>query len=165
MPKILIIGLLLLTGLTATAQKYGHLNFANLLAEMPETAAAEADLKTYNDSLVNVGETMVTNLRTRVAEVEAQMDDLAPKRVAELRVELTEQQQGIARFEQQMGVDINQRRQQLLGPIIEKLRAAVDAVAEEEGYTFIFDTSQFNTLLYARDEDDVMPQVKAKLGL
>ena len=147
------------------AQKYGHLNLAILISEMPGTTAAEAELKTFNDAAVARGEQMVTDLQARVAEVETQRDELAPVKLEEMRLELTAARDSIVQYEQQMGVDVERKRQELLGPLIQQARDAVDAVARENGYQLIFDTSRFNTVLYGQDSDDIMPLVKAKLGM
>ncbi|PPK88549.1 periplasmic chaperone for outer membrane proteins Skp [Neolewinella xylanilytica] len=148
-----------------TAQQYGHLNFANLLSEMPGTKAAETELQTYNQQLVEQGEKMVADLRARVEEVQAQAEDLPPVRLEELRAELSQQRDEIATFEQQVQMNLEQKRQELLGPLIQEARDAITAVAEENGYVMIFDTSQFNTVLFAEDSDDIMALVKAKLGI
>ena len=163
--RVLFCCLLALSSLTLSAQKYGHLNFAVLISEMPGTAAAEIELKAYNDSLTTVGEQMVTDLRARANELEAQREELAPVEVRARSKELSDERDRILQFERQMGIDVERRRQELLGPIISAARAAVEAVAEEGGYQMIFDTSNFNTVLFGRDEDDVMPLVKAKLGM
>ena len=52
----------------------------------------------------------------------------------------------------------------MLTPIIEKARKAIDEVAVDKSYTYIFDNSQ-GLLLYAKDSEDVMTDEKAKLGL
>lgn len=165
MKYVLILLLTLSSFAPLSAQKYGHLNFAILISEMPGTTAAEAELSAYNDELTAKGEKMVADLQARVREVEAQIDDLPPIKVSELRAEFNRDREAIVAFEQQMAVDLQKKRQELLGPILEEARAAVKAVAEEEGYQLIFDTSRFNTVLYGKDSDDIKPLVKAKLGI
>lgn len=160
--------LFLLTSVLALplgAQKYGHLNFANLLSEMPGTKAAEAELETYNKDLVAKGEQMVADLQARVAEVQGQMDELPPVRLAELRAELAQQRDAIGAYEMQVQRDLETKRQELLGPLIQQARDAIDAVAERGGYAFVFDTSLFNTVLFAEEADDLMALVKAELGM
>ena len=49
-------------------------------------------------------------------------------------------------------------------PIIDKARKAIDEVAVSKNYTYVFDSS-VGVLLYAKDTEDVMADVKAKLGL
>ena len=147
------------------AQEYGHLNFANLLSAMPGIEAAEGQLESYNQELVQEGERMVTELRARVEEVQVQVEDLPPVRLEELRAELARERDAIAAYEQQLPGKLEAKRQELLGPLIQQARDAINAVAEENGYLMIFDTSLFNTVLYAQDSDDIMDLVKAKLGI
>lgn len=154
-----------LLALPLGAQQYGHLNFANLLSELPGTKAAEAELESYKQELVAKGEQMVGDLQARVAEVQGQMDELPPVRLAELRAELAQQRDAIAAYERQVQRDLEAKRQELLGPLIQRVRDAIDAVAEREGYALVFDTSLFNTVLFAEDADDLMPLVKAELGM
>ncbi|CAH0999316.1 hypothetical protein LEM8419_00614 [Neolewinella maritima] len=166
MPRILLLAVFaFLSVASLSAQKYGHLNFAILISEMPGTKAAEAELDAYNNQLVAQGEKMVADLKTRVQEIEAQREELAPVKLRELQAELTAERDRIVQYEQQMGVDVERKRQELLGPIIKQARDAVKAVAQEGGYQLIFDTSRFNTVLYGQDSDDIMPLVKAKLGI
>ena len=149
----------------ATAQKYGHLNFGNLISQMPGTQAADSELEAYNTELTQKGEDMVNKLRERVAAVEGRAQDLPPIEMEKIRAELTAEREKILQYEQQMQRDLGQKRQELLGPILEEAREAVNAVAEENGYALVFDTSQFNTVLFAEESVDLMPLVKAKLGL
>lgn len=154
-----------LLALPLGAQKYGHLNFANLLSEMPGTTAAEAELEAYNKELVAKGEQMVADLQTRVEEVQGQMDELPPVRLAELRAELAQQRDAIGAYEMQVQRDLEAKRQELLGPLIQQARDAIDVVAERNGYQLVFDTSIFNTILFAQDADDLMELVRAELGM
>lgn len=159
---------LLLTAIAALplgAQKYGHLNFANLLSEMPGTAAAESELAEFNTQLVTRGEEMVAELQTAIQEVQGQVDDLTPVQLAERRTALSQQRDEIAAYEQQIQVELERKRQELLGPLIQQARDAIDTVAASNGYELVFDTSLFNTILFAEDADDLMLLVKAQLGI
>lgn len=161
----LLISMMAVTTPLLGQDKYGHLNFGNLLSQMTGTQAAETELEAYNQQLVARGEKMVEDFRARVTEVEAQVDELAPVRLAEIRKELEAERQKIGQYERQMAVDLEKKRQELLGPLIEQARQAIDEVAEENGYTLVFDTSLANTVLFAEDSDDLLPLVKAKLGM
>ena len=52
----------------------------------------------------------------------------------------------------------------MLEPILQKARNAINEVAEEGKYTYIFDKSM-GTLLYAEESENIISQVKKKLGL
>ena len=70
----------------------------------------------------------------------------------------------IAKFEQDMVKQIQDKRNELLQPIYDKVNAAIKSVATENGYTFIFDVGS-GAILYAEESADVSALVKAKLGL
>ena len=59
---------------------------------------------------------------------------------------------------------VEKKRQDLLQPIIDKADKAIKGVAAEKGFDYIFDTSS-GTLLHVKAADDIMPLVKAKLGI
>lgn len=157
----------LLTFSAALAQKYGHLNFGNLVAEMPQTEQANKDLETYQKQLVAKGEEMAKKLQT---EFEATMKDVNEGKLSRLQQQQAEsslqsQQNDIRAYEQEVIQKVETKRQELLKPIIEKAEKAISDVAKENGYVMIFDTSVFNAILFAEDSDDVMDLVKAKLGI
>ncbi|MGB0177823.1 MAG: OmpH family outer membrane protein, partial [Owenweeksia sp.] len=63
--------------------------------------------------------------------------------------------------------DLQQKQVELLTPIIEKATKAVQDVAKENGFTYILDSSPSKAVvIFAADNsEDVMPKVKAKLGI
>ena len=150
-----------------TAQKSGHINFGNLLSQMQETKTADSELETYQNGLIQKGDAMVSKLQADYDAFvkEMQSGSLLPAKQLERQDALQKQQQEIAAFEQQMKQDVEQKRQLLLMAIIEKATNAIKEVAVENGYEAVFDTSMFNAVLYTVDSDDLMLQVKSKLGI
>ena len=59
---------------------------------------------------------------------------------------------------------LEQRQEELLKPIVDRAKAAIEEVGKENGYTYIFDAG-VGAVLYSQDSDDIMPLVKKKLGL
>lgn len=165
MLRALTLLLLVLSVSGLNAQRYGHLNFANLLAEMPGTKAAESELEAYNKQLIAKGENMAADLQKRIQEVEAQVNDLPPIELDARRAELVKERDEILRYEQQIAVDLEKKRQELLGPLIEQARQTVEQVAQENGFSLVFDTSIFNAILFAEESEDLMALVRAKLGI
>lgn len=165
--KRVLFGFALLFGLltAVSGQRYGHVNFGNLLSEMPGTAAAQQKLQTFNDMQIAEGEKMVKQLEADYLRIQDSIPYLTPLKVREYEAEFQQRQQRILKYEQEIGVKLEQKRQELLGPLIERAREAIRAVAREEGYDMIFDSSLFNALLYTEESTDVLPLVKKKLGL
>jgi outer membrane protein len=150
---------------TSFAQKYGHVNFGNLLSEMPQVATAEAQLQAYEKEQIAIGEGMVKKFQADVAETQTKAPDITPKALDAIKIQLQKDQVAIQQFEQQMSVNIEKKRQELLGPIIQTAKDAVNKVAKSQGYDMVFDSSIFGTIMFAQDATDLTPVVRAELGI
>ena len=163
--QLAVVALLLIAATTtASAQKFGYVNSAAILAEMADMKAAESNLEGLQKQLQKKGQAMVETFQTDVAAFQKSVSDgnLTPKAQQEQTAKLEARQQEIGAFEQSMMADIQKKRSELLEPIYEKVNAAIKAVAEAEGYQFIFDQQ---VLLYGQETSDVSASVKAKLGM
>lgn len=150
---------------TGFSQEYGHVNFGNLLSAMPNTKSAETQLESYNQELIAAGEKMVKELQTEFRAVQADQENIAPVKLREYEMKFQQRQQEIVQYEQQISVKLEQKRQELLGPLIKQARDAIDAVAKEKGLKMVFDSSLFNALLFTEESTDLLPAVRAKLGI
>lgn len=147
-------------------QKHAHLNLGNILAMMPEVAEAEANMKNLRDSLVQVYEGRLEGLQNEYGAFQAEMaqGNVAPIDQQKKAQEFQQKQQQLVQFEQQIPTIMEIRRQQKLVPILERIDQAVKEVANENGYSMVFDTSG-GAMLFAAETEDIMSLVKAKLGL
>ena len=168
MRKLIFIGLLLLTSLGTQAQtQYAHINMGNLISDMPAAQAANAELEVFQKELIAKGEAMAAAFQEEyVAFAKAvQGGTLPPVKQQEQQAVLEQKQQDIMAYEQQIGVDINKKRDELLQPIIEKAQKAIADVARENNIQLVFDTSIFGAIMFAAESEDLMPKVKAKLNI
>ncbi len=163
--QLAVVALLLLAATTtASAQKFGYVNSQAILAEMPEMKAAESGLEALQTQLQKKGRAMVETFQADVQKLQtqAQAGELTPKVQQEESAKLEARQAEIGDFEKSMMEDLQKKRTELLEPIYEKVNEAIKAVAEEQGYQFIFDQQ---VLLYGEETSDVSTAVKAKLGM
>lgn len=168
MKKLLTLFFLLATvSLMQAQERYGHLNFGNLIAMMPATEAADSELEAYQKQLVAKGETMAAAFQEEYAAFAQQVQggDLTPIQQQEKQTALQNKQQEILSYEQEIVQLVDAKRQELLAPIIENAQNTVSAVAAENKFVMVFDTSIFGAVLFAEETEDLMPLVKAKLGL
>ena len=70
----------------------------------------------------------------------------------------------LVKFDQDSQEKIIAKSKKLLQPLTDEIQKAIDAVAAEMGYAYIFDSST-GFVLYADTAADCGPLVRAKLGL
>lgn len=144
--------------------KLGHINSNELMQIMPGRDDAQATLQKEVDDLQNTLKTMQSELETRYNDYmakESQMSDLIKQTKQR---ELQDMGSRIEEFQKNAQQQLQDREQELLKPIIDRARKAIEDVAKENNYTYIFDAG-VGTLLYSQDSDDIMPLVKKKLNL
>jgi outer membrane protein len=156
----------LCVGMTLNAQKFGYLNSALLLSELPEVKAADSELTAYQKQLVAQGETMVKKFETKYQKYvqEANEGVLSQVQMQQKEGELGQEQQKIQQYEVEVQQKIMKKREELYQPILDKVKLALDAIGKENGYTMIFDASN-GVILHANESEDVMSLVKAKLKI
>lgn len=166
---LLIVGLLLATtpDLMAQSYKFGHINSADLLATMPAAKSAEKELETFSTQLDNQYKTMLTTFQTDYQKVQSDVAGgiLTPKQIEEKEQEFAGKQQELQKFEMEAQQKIQNKREELIGPILKNAEQAIKDVAAESGYSYIFDTSLGSGVLFAEPSEDIMSLVKTKLGL
>lgn len=149
-----------------SAQKFGYLNSAQLLAELTEVKAADSEIETFSKQMVSKGEAMVKSFEQKYQKYaqEAQSGEFSPVQVQQKESELAAEQKKIQEYEVEVSNKIAQKREELLQPILDKVKNIVDQLGKEKGYTMIFDTST-GGLLFADESEDLMTEVKSRLGM
>lgn len=166
--KKLIIAVLCCLPMSLMAQttfKFGTVNSAEIIAAMPERAAAEQQLqdlsKKYEDEFVKVQE----EFQNKYKELQA-LGDTVPETIKMRRLqEVQESQQRIESFRTMAQEDIAKKQEELFIPIQQKLMDAIKAVGEEGKFTYIFDLTYPVVLYQGVGNEDITPLVKAKLGI
>ena len=132
---------------------------------MPEVNEGTKLLETYQSQLVKQMEQKVADWQRRYQELSEKVQTLSPKELKELEEKLLQEQQELRLEDQKMAQQVNEKRAEIMSPILQKVQTALDAVGQENGYTMIFDTSIPNTILYVSESDNLEKQVLAKLGI
>ncbi|MEI6123015.1 MAG: OmpH family outer membrane protein [Bacteroidota bacterium] len=147
-------------------QKFGHIDSNELLKLMPGRDSAMTKITEYSKTLENQLKGMQSELETKY---EAYLADDQNKQMTDLikqtrQKELQDIQARIETFQQSAQDDLEKKQNELLKPIIEKAKAAIEKVAKENLYTYIFDAG-LGVLLYSDPTEDILPMVKTELGL
>jgi len=166
--KSFITAIVLVLGLTTSisAQKFGYINSQELLGQLPEVKESTANIETLKKQLQKKGQDMVATLQQKYASLQKDQEEgrLSPVQLETEAKKLQEEESKIAQFEQSSQQKIYEKTELLLSPIQEKINNAIKEVAEDNGYTYIFDAS-LGMVLYADPGADVSSLVKAKLGI
>lgn len=161
--NIVVVAFIALTT-SLNAQKLGHINSNDLLLAMPERNSVESQIKTYAQELENQLTTMSSEYQAKVADYQAKEATMTDAIKQDKIKEITNLETRITEFQKTAQQDLQSKEESLLKPIIDKAKKAIEDVAKENNYTYIFD-SGVGVLLYQKDSDDIMPMVKKKLGL
>lgn len=166
--KILLAVALMLPVFGASAQttvKIGLVDTSAVLQALPDTQEAQKKVadasKKYEDEYQKLGEEM----KRMYDEINNMKDDELPAIKERKTRELQDYSAKIQSFEQTAQQDLQRMQQELLGPIFQKIKDAVESVGKEGGYGMIQDYNPQQTLYFAAPVVDVTPQVKAKLGI
>lgn len=167
MKKLLLLSCLIGLAFSVQAQRYGHLNFSGLLTEMPESTAAESQLQALNDQLVAEGEEKLKEFEAAAKEFQDAQNsgEVSPNQLRLMAEGVEAKRQGVLSFEQTAAQQLEQKRAELLEPVVAKAQQAIEDVAQANGFLMIFDTGVFNAVLYAKESEDIMDLVKEKLGI
>lgn len=150
----------------ATAQKapkFGHINTQDLISSMPDMDSAQTKLEGFTKELQGNMESMQVELNKKIEAYQKDEKTLTDL-VRQTRLgEIQDFQQRIQAFEQQAQQQLTGRQNELMQPIIAKAKKAIEDVGKENGFTMIFEVNAMQYM--AADVQDVMPLVKAKLGI
>lgn len=163
--KNIIISCALVLGLVnfAAAQKFGHVDAQNLLMTMPERAEAQATIEARAGEYEGEMTRMQEELQIKFADYQAKSDTWPAAIKQQKERELNSMDQGLQEFSSTVQNELASLEQQLLMPMIERVQNAINAVGEENGFTYIFDASTGATVF--NGGEDVSGMVKAKLGM
>jgi outer membrane protein len=160
------VALLLASAGAATAQKFGYCNSLALLTQIPEVKQADSDLQAFQTQLTKKGQEMVKELQMKAEELQRkeQQGTISPKDLEAQTLKLKDEEEKIAKYEQEVYAKLAQKREELYKPLLEKVNNAMKDVATENGFTMVFDLSA-NVVLYGDPSLDVTNLVKTKLGI
>jgi len=154
------------TAFTAQAQKFGYINAQELIKSMPEVKEANANIETLTKQLEKKSVDMKKAFQAKYQDLQLkqQKGEISPKQLETEAAVLEEEQKKIEEYDKTSYQKIEEKNNQLLTPIINKVNEAIKAVAEENGYTYVFDYS-VGMILYADESTDITNMVKTKLGI
>ena len=162
--KKLLVALMMVLPMCASAQKFGHFDSAAVIQSMPEYTTAQnevqAKAKTYEDELKR----MQDELQKKAEDFDKESATLPEAIKTRRQNELQEMYQKIQTYAQDAQQNMQKTEQEKMQAISQKLTKAIEEVGAAGGYAFVLVDG---SMPYINKSvcTDVTAQVKSKLGL
>ncbi|MFW6227336.1 MAG: OmpH family outer membrane protein, partial [Bacteroidota bacterium] len=124
-----------------------------------------AQIQQEATSLEQTLEELQVEYNNKLEQYLADREKLSQVIIQNKEAELQSLQQRIQNFEASASQSIQELRAQLFQPVLDKANKAISDVAQEKGYTYVFDSSTGVLIYMSENAIDILPDVKAKLGL
>ncbi|MBQ5394087.1 MAG: OmpH family outer membrane protein [Alistipes sp.] len=146
------------------AQKLGRIDTNDIIVSMPEMKELQTNMEAFAKDLNDNLETIQVEFNTKFQDYQKNMNTLSDAVRQIKEKELQDLRQRIIEYQQMAQQEIQKKEQELSAPIMEKAKAAIDAVSKAGGYLAVFETG---SMIYfdAVNMTDITPLVKKELGI
>ncbi|MDR0737759.1 MAG: OmpH family outer membrane protein [Prevotellaceae bacterium] len=154
----------LFSAVFAQNYKFGHINTQELIVLMPERDSAQVKMETITKDLQEQIQAMQLELQTKYTTYQQKQATWTAAILEAKQKELQDLSVRAEEFQRTAQEELQRQQQLLLQPVIQKAATAIEKVAKQEGFTYVFDVS---ALQYFSPEQsiDVLPLVKKELNI
>ena len=161
--KKLFLLVMLCAPMTLMAQKFGHLDSQALIQSLPEAIKVQSELEAQGKIYENALKEMQDELQKKADDYDKQKSTMNDTKKAE-----TENQEMYSKIQQTAQDNqqaFNKMQQEKLGPILQKVRNAIETVAKNGGYVYVMEKAAGQPL-YVNEtlSKDITAEVKAQLS-
>ncbi|MET6991487.1 OmpH family outer membrane protein [Sediminicola arcticus] len=164
--KKIAVAIVLFVGATSfvnAQSKVAHINVEQLLSQMPEMIKAQAELKKLQETYRADIEGSMTALKNKYTQYSNESASKTPEENEKRALELQGFDKNIKEAEQAAYQELQKKQGELMGPITEKAKVAIEKVAATLGYDYVMDATQGGGLIVAKGKD-LLSDVKKQLG-
>ena len=147
-------------------QKTGHFSSDAVMKQLPDAQDAQKQLDQIVADWQQELNKMQDEWKRKYDDYDKKKLIMTEERRSETEKELRDMDQKIADFRNQkfgQNGELFNKQNELMKPIQDRVFKAVQDVAHEEGYDYIFDKSGEILLMYSNDKYDITQKVLAKL--
>lgn len=168
---IIAVALFMLAGFVSQAQdaglKIGYTNVDYILSLLPESKQIEADLKAHEKQLTTQLQAKVQEFQTKMEAFQKGAPTMTEIVRADKQEELQTMQTSIEKFQREADSSLQKKQGELLEPVYTKIQGAIDKVATDNGYTYVFssDAGGMPILLHASEDHNISDKVLTSLGV
>lgn len=161
---LFIISIVFINNISAqTSDKFAYINSIELLEVIPGKVTASRSISDLNQKYKDELAVMQNDYNNKYTDFLANQNKLAESIKLRRMQELYELEQNINRFMKVAQEDVESQEAQLIAPLKERLKEAVNQVGIEQGFTCIYDMANPAIAFITPNAIDANPMVKAKL--
>ncbi len=165
MMKKLFLFLILFAPMSLFAQKFGHIDSQALLQSLPEAKIIQADLEVKGKQYDKQIAELQAELQRKAEEYDRTKSTMNATKQAETEKMLQEMYTKVQQTVQDNQKAFNEEQQRKLGPILDKVRKAIETVAKAGGYVYIMEKSAGQPLYINNAfSKDITAEVKLQLS-
>lgn len=164
--KLTLAVVLVMSASTLFAQKFGRINTNEIIASMPEMKEMQANMEAFGKTLNESIEAINVEYTTKLQDYQKNYNTL-PEATREMKAkDLQDLMARREQYQQAAQQDYEKKYNELMAPIYEKAKNAIDKISAAGGFLAIFDTSA-GALIYFDETNliDIAPDVKKELGI
>lgn len=147
----------------AQAQKIAHINTQELVQAMPETKSAQSELQALSKTYQTDMQSSVTEFQNLLKQYESEAPTKTEEENAKRSQEIQEKQKRLQQFQADAQKDLQKKERDLMKPITDKAKAAIEKVADAQGFDYVLDSS-VGVIIVANGKD-LLNDVKKELGI
>ena len=159
--KKLVLMLMLLAPMTMMAQKFGKVNTQTIMQALPDVAKANGELEALQKQKDNELKAMQDELNRKLDEYQKGQSTMNATAKQQKETELQGLNQKIQQAYQDGQQELQKKSNELMQPIVAKVRASIDAVGKAGNYTYIFEEGA--AIYTGSNVVDVTKEVQSKI--
>ena len=151
----------------AAQQKFACVNTDYVLRSVPDYANAQKRLDKYVTDWQKELSDKQAEIEVMRAEYEQESYLLPDNLKTRRQEEIKSREQSLRNLQQQRfgpGGDLDKKRAELLKPVQDRVYAAIERIAQEKNYAFVFDKAGSPAVLFANKKYDISDDVLQSLG-
>ena len=135
--------------------KIGHVDIAQIMAELPERDSAAVILEKETKEIQSTYDDMTVVYNKMMDDYEKGVSTYSELVKKNKESELLDKQKRLQEFEQNASASLQKRNSELIQPILNKIIKAVDKVATDNGFTYILDVSKGSVVFTSKDSQNI----------
>ncbi|MFM9945535.1 MAG: OmpH family outer membrane protein [Bacteroidia bacterium] len=165
---ILTLAMVVMLPMVNYAQKFAYVDTEYILSLLPDYKSAQKKLNEIAEKWQNEVDAKYEEIDKMYKEYQAEKILLTPDQQKQREDEIISKEKEAKKFQQdKFGYEgeLFKKRQELIKPIQDKVFEAIQKIAKDEGFDFIFDKSSDMTMLFSNAKYDKSDNVLTALGV